>query len=99
SVLVPLLGLPALFVAGLLFFLARCAIEGMPRSPRIDKLAASRLVPRVILEYGYWFLQLPVRSLVALGVSPNSITLASLVLAGWAGLLFAGGRFTIGGWL
>lgn len=98
-VLVPLLGLPALFVGGLLVFLARCRLHGMPRSPRVDELAATRVVPRFILEYGYWFLQLPVRALVTLSVTPNEISMASLPLAAAAGLMFAEGRFGLGGWL
>lgn len=94
-----LLGPPALFLVGFLGFLVRCGLHGVPRSPRIDALGASKLVPRVILEYGYWFLQLPVRSLVALRVTPNSITMSSLVLAAGAGVAFGKGRFGVGGWL
>lgn len=99
SVLVQVLGPPAFFVAVFIAFGIRCALYGMPRSPRMEKLAASKLVPRYILEYGYWMLQLPVRSLVALHISPNAITFASLGLAGWSGVMFAEGRFGPGGWL
>ena len=99
SVLVPLLGLPALFIGLFVIFVIRCVRHGMPLSPRMDKLAASRLVPRLILEYGYWLLQMPVRTLVALRVTPNAITVASLGLAVAAGVLFGDGRIAAAGWL
>jgi CDP-diacylglycerol--glycerol-3-phosphate 3-phosphatidyltransferase len=94
-----LVGPPSLFVIGFLVFIGRCALHGVPRSPRIDRLAGSKLVPRFILEYGYWFLQLPVRSLVRLRVSPDAITIGSLALAAAAAWQFALGGFGLGGWL
>jgi CDP-diacylglycerol--glycerol-3-phosphate 3-phosphatidyltransferase len=97
--LAPLFGIPMFFIVGFLFFAARCALRGMPRTERMEKLARTRILPRLILEYGYWLLHLPVRGLVALGVSANQVTLLSLVFAGAGAVAVAQGRFLLGGWL
>ncbi len=91
---------PILFIAGFLSFLVYCAVRGMPRSPRLDKISKNRLIPRIVLEYGYvCLLGLPVRGLVALGITADMVSYASLVLAVVGAAYFARGWFALGGWL
>ena len=99
SVLVTIFVMPVFFIGVFFVFIVRCAIWGMPRTPRMDKLAATKLVPRFILEWGYWWLQIPVRGLVACGVGPDAVTFGSLAFACAASASFALGHFGAGGWL
>lgn len=95
-----LIVIPIGFVLAFLAFCLLCVARGkMPRSPRIDKFPANRIVPRFILEYGYWILQGMMRPLIALRVSPDAITMTSLVFSVASASAFAVGRFALGGWL
>src|SRR4030095_8158762 len=70
----------------------------MARTPRLDKLAKSKLLPRYILEYGYWMMNLPVRAMVAVGISADMVTILSLIFSA-AGMVLCGtGYFVYGGW-
>jgi phosphatidylglycerophosphate synthase len=92
--------IPALFFGGLGVFSIYCALRGMPRSPRLDSISNNRLIPRLILEYGYVCLfGLPVRALVALGVTADMVSYSSLVSAVAGAYFFGRGLFSLGGWL
>jgi CDP-diacylglycerol--glycerol-3-phosphate 3-phosphatidyltransferase len=99
SVVWPMVGIPAGFLLAFGIFCLQCLVRGMPRTPRMEKLARSKLVPRLVLEYGYWLLYLPVRLLLALGLSADQVTLISLGFACASAWYVAHGHFAIGGWL
>ena len=98
--LIVLLGIPAFWFIALLVWGAVCLARGsMPRSPRFDKIGGRRVVPRFILEYGYWQLNWQMRVLMKLGFTADIITVGSLVLAA-AGAVYIGyGHFLLGGYL
>lgn len=89
----------AYWFLGLGFFLVRAAFKGMPRSPRFEKLSKSKVLPRFILEYGYWQLQAQARIFIVLGFSPDMVTMLSLLLAIGGAVLIGMGSFGLGGWL
>src|SRR5438067_2520082 len=80
SELLPLVAFTIYFGPILLIaFAVRCLRRGVPRAERIA--SGSQVVPRVLLEYGYWVMQVHVRLFIALRMSPNAVSLLSLVLA------------------
>ncbi|HEX4457085.1 MAG TPA: CDP-alcohol phosphatidyltransferase family protein, partial [Polyangia bacterium] len=94
-----LYALPVAFWALMfLVFLGLSAVRGMPRTARIDRIARSPYLPRVLMEYGYWMFDAPARAFMRLGITPNMITVLSLVFTVVAAVCFAGGRFFEGGW-
>ncbi len=96
--LVPMFVLPGIFIGGLAVFCLRSALYGMPRSPRVAKVKQT-LLPRMVLEFGIWFFDLPVRGLAAVGVSPDSLTITSGLLALVSAFYCALGHMLLGGWL
>ena len=98
TVLVPLLGLPAFWVACFLIYCVKCAIFGMDRTPRIDQVTKTPWLPRIFMEFGYWMFRIPVRFFIALGITPNMITLGSMLLTVVASIAIAMGHFGFGGW-
>jgi CDP-diacylglycerol--glycerol-3-phosphate 3-phosphatidyltransferase len=89
----------AFWVLCFVVFLGITAVRGVPRTARIDRVARSPYLPRVVMEFGYWMLDGPAELLVRLGVSPDRITTASLLLTIGAALAFGIGSFFVGGWL
>lgn len=98
TVKIPLFGLPLFWLTSFLVYLLRCAIFGMDRSPRIDKLWESPWLPRIVMEFGYWMFRIPVRMCIALGITPNMITVGSMILTIVAAVAVAMGHFAFGGW-
>jgi len=96
--LLPLAVVNAYWFGGLAVFAVYAALRGTPRSPRLDKLSRSAVVPRFILEYGLWQLRFHVRVLRRLGFTPDLITLLSLLFAVVGAVLIASGRMGLGGW-
>jgi phosphatidylglycerophosphate synthase len=96
--LVPLIGIPLYWIGGFIIFLTRCALWGMPRTERIGR-TNSRMMPRVVLEYGYWMLRPPVVVAIRFGLTPNALTVLGLVAAALAGVLFGLGHFGAAGWI
>jgi CDP-diacylglycerol--glycerol-3-phosphate 3-phosphatidyltransferase len=91
--------LPVAFWVLMFFvFLGITAVRGVPRTARIDRIARSPYLPRIVMEFGYWMIDAPARGLVRLGVTPNTITTLSLLFTVGAALLFGAGRFAEGGW-
>src|SRR5579859_3731553 len=85
--LVPLIGLPLFWIVCCVYFCARSAIVGMPRSARIDKIAKSPYMPRIIMEFGYWMFTQPIKLLLWLRVTPNMLTIGSLIVTIAAAIL------------
>jgi phosphatidylglycerophosphate synthase len=95
---------PALVVSGYFLFmfglfLIRSRLWGMPEDPEVLSRSASRLLSRFWRHFIMWTLRPYERTLVRLGVTPNAITLASLVTALISAWGFATGRFALGGWM
>jgi len=83
---------------GLLFavmtiYLARAWLFGRARHARTDADGGSVFVNKAAMEMGYWFLRPFVSALSALHVSPNAVTIFSLVPAVLAGVAAAFGKF------
>lgn len=94
-----LLGPPAFWVAGFVLWTLVClARRRVPRSARFEKMGRAKVVPRFVLEYGYFMLGWQVRLLMAVGLTANAVTLLSLGLAAAGGWFLAQGRFLLGGW-
>jgi len=98
AVLVPMIGLPAFWIAAFIFFVIKCAIFGMERSPRIDQLTKTPWLPRIVMEFAYWMFRIPVRICIALHITPNMITFGSLLLTVLGAVLVGIGQFALGGW-
>lgn len=96
--LYPLIGLPAFWVVCFVYYCARSAIIGMDRTPRIDKIAKSPWLPRIVMEFGYWMFRVPVRLCIALHITANMITFGSLLATLVGAYLIAIGHFALGGW-
>lgn len=96
--LVPLLGLPVFWLTSFAIYLVRCAIFGMERSARIDQVAKTPWLPRVVMEFGYWMFRIPVRLCILFKISANMITFGSMVLTAIAALALSQGYFGLGGW-
>lgn len=70
-----------------------------PHFKEVEERPASKLLSRNLRTFLFWFLQPIENFLVRNRVSPNGITLFSVILAGAAGFLLATGEFAAGGWL
>src|SRR5687768_2115686 len=97
--LIPMVVLPAFWVVMCLYFCARCALRGMPRTERIDRIAKSPYLPRIILEFGYSMFTLPIEICLRFGITPNLLTVGSLVFTIGAAVSFTLGHFSFGGWV
>lgn len=74
----------------------RVWFKGKAHYDRVDKQGGSPLLSKELMEGAYWFLQPVGRVLVSLGVTPNQISTASLVLGLVAGVSLAYGHFGSG---
>jgi CDP-diacylglycerol--glycerol-3-phosphate 3-phosphatidyltransferase len=88
----------AFWVLMFLVFVAITAVRGVPKTARIDRIARSPYLPRIVMEFGYWMMDAPARGFVRLGVTPNTITTLSLLFTLAAAVLLGMGRFCEGGW-
>src|SRR5436190_16295089 len=84
---------------GLAVFFIGVARKGMPRSERIDRMSRSKVLPRWVLEYGYWQLRAQAQVFRVLGFSPDMVTVLSLLLAIGGAILVGLGSFGFGGWM
>lgn len=96
--LIPLAVVNAYWILGLVYFGIRCLYTGVPRSPRFESLSKSKVIPRWVLEYGYWQLNWQVKLFIRLGFTANMITALSLVLSLVGAVLIGLGHFGLGGW-
>jgi phosphatidylglycerophosphate synthase len=97
--LLPLVALSALFILALPLFALQVRRHGAPRDERIEHRKVGPLLGRWLMYYLLWLIGPVERGLVRLGVSPNVLTLSSLMLSGAAGVAVAVGQFGLGGWL
>lgn len=95
--LLPLCGLCLFLFATMGLFAVRCATVGRPRTPYIEARHAAPIW-KWWMEWWVWLWGPVERACLALGVSPDTITVASAVLSGGAGALLGLGHLAAGGW-
>ena len=95
---VALVSLPLFWVVSFVFFALRSVFVGVPQTDRIGRLSVSPYLPRVVMEFGYWMFTLPVKGLIALGISADMVTAASMVFTVLGAIAFGAGHFALGGW-
>lgn len=78
-------------------YAVRLLVKGRAHFARVDKQGGSALLSKGVMEMAYWWLQPMARALVAVGVTPNMISWASLVFGLFAGISLAFGHFGFGG--
>ncbi len=96
--LLPALGVAAFLLSTLLAFAARCALFGRPRTPAVEQRPPS-ILAKWLQEWWIWLWGPVERACLHLGVTPNAITVASMVVVGVAGGFVAAGFVSLGGWL
>ena len=74
----------------------RVAVKGRARYDRIDCHGGSRLLSKGAMELGYWILHPAARLLAFLGITPNTVSWASLGFGFLAGVCLAAGHFGFG---
>lgn len=82
-----------LWAVALTLYGVRIAARGAFQSERVSKIGGTALVGRGIMDATYWAIEPVVRGLAALGVTPNGLTFAALVLGIGAGAALAVGSF------
>ncbi len=97
--LAPALVITAYFVVAFAIFLARASVLGMRVDQEVEKRSASPLLGRFLRHYMMWLLGPWERALAKTGISPNTITLASLGSAAGSAVAIGFGHFALGGWL
>ena len=90
------LGVLALLAGGVAAYGVHVARAGTEHYARVDQAGTSPLLGKRPMEAGYWVLQPAGRALVALGVTPLGITLASLGAGFLAAVALALGHFGVG---
>jgi CDP-diacylglycerol--glycerol-3-phosphate 3-phosphatidyltransferase len=83
----------ALWAIALTLYGVRIAARGVFHSERVSKIGGTALIGRGIMDATYWAIEPVVRGLAALGVTPNGLTWAALVLGVGAGGALAVGWF------
>jgi len=82
-----------LWVVAMTLYGVRIAARGVFHSERVSRIGGTALVGRGIMDATYWAIEPVVRGLAALGVTPNGLTWAALVLGLGAGIALAVGWF------
>lgn len=83
----------ALWAVMLTLYGVRIAARGVFHSERVSKIGGTALIGRGIMDATYWAIEPVVRGLAALGVTPNGLTWAALILGIGAGVALAFGWF------
>ena len=96
--LVPLVGLLAFLFATMAVFGVKAALLGRPHTPDIEKRQRT-ILAKFFQEWWIWLWGPVERLCLRLGISPNTITIASTILAGAAAALMGLGWLSLGGWL
>lgn len=95
-----------LFILGLMFFGPICGLmvftvlhkrRGSEISERVRQAGGSVILSHFLKEYGYWWLQVPARVLVALKVHPTHVTLGGMVVVLVGSALVGAGFIGLGG--
>ncbi len=87
------MGLLGLAAAVCVAYLLRALVRGRAHYERVERQGGSVLLGKGMMEMAYWGLQPIGRALVAMRITPNMISWASLVLGGIAGVFLAYGQF------
>jgi CDP-diacylglycerol--glycerol-3-phosphate 3-phosphatidyltransferase len=77
-------------------YAGRVSRAGAARHSRIERAGSSPLLGKWAMEMGYWAMRPAARACIALGVSANAVSWASLGLAVLAGSALAAGAFGVG---
>ncbi|HEX3474442.1 MAG TPA: CDP-alcohol phosphatidyltransferase family protein [Kofleriaceae bacterium] len=83
----------ALWAVAMTLYGVRIAARGVFHSERVSKIGGTALIGRGIMDATYWAIEPVVRGLAALGVTPNGLTWAALILGVGAGVALAVGWF------
>jgi phosphatidylglycerophosphate synthase len=83
----------AVWAVALTLYGVRIAARGVFHSDRVSKIGGTALIGRGIMDATYWAIEPVVRGLAALGVTPNGLTWAALILGIGAGGAVAFGWF------
>jgi CDP-diacylglycerol--glycerol-3-phosphate 3-phosphatidyltransferase len=87
------IGMYGLLLVVMAIYLVRAVLVGRARNARTDKDGGSVFVHKAAMEMGYWLLRPLVSVLVSLHVTPNAVTLFSLVPALLAAVAAGLGHF------
>jgi CDP-diacylglycerol---glycerol-3-phosphate 3-phosphatidyltransferase len=90
------IALGALLVVCVAAYAVRLALRGRARSARVEAEGESMLMGKGSMEMMVWCAQPVVSACARLGVTPDAVTLASLVLGVAAGAAFGAGHFGVG---
>lgn len=96
--LVPLVGLVAFLLSTLAVFAARAVLVGRPHTPDIEKRQRT-ILAKFFQEWWIWLWGPVERLCLRLGLSPDTITLASTGVAATAAVLLGFGWLSLGGWV
>lgn len=83
----------AVWAVALTLYGVRIAARGVFHSDRVSKIGGTALIGRGIMDATYWAIEPVVRGLAALGVTPNGLTWAALILGIGAGVALGFGWF------
>jgi len=89
----------AYFILGLLLFMVRCAIKGVPQDEETLKRGSTVLVGMFLRHYFFWVTQPLWKVIYRSGLPANALSMLSGLLGVSSGVAVAAGRFTLGGWL
>lgn len=90
------LGLATATLVVAVAYAERVSRSGAANDARIERAGSSFLLGRSAMEMGYWAMRPVARACIAVGLSANAISLASLAFAVLAGVALAAGGFGIG---
>lgn len=82
---------------GMVVFALQNSVRGRPSSERVRQAGGSVFLNQWIMEYGYWWLDMPARALIRLNVSPNTITVVGLVVVLFGSVMAGLGYFGLAG--
>jgi phosphatidylglycerophosphate synthase len=95
--LLPVLGTCVFLLSTMAAFAGRCVTIGRPRTPYIEARSASPLW-KWWMEWWVWLWGPVERACLGLGISPNTITVASTFFTAVAATLLGAGYLSLGGW-
>ncbi len=84
------------FVAALIVYLLRAVIVGRVRHARTEADGGSVFVNKTTMEMAYWLIDPMISFIAALKITPNMVTLGSLIPAAGAGVAIGFGWFGLG---
>jgi CDP-diacylglycerol--glycerol-3-phosphate 3-phosphatidyltransferase len=84
-------------IGGLMLFSVLHHLRGGVISERVRQAGASVILNSFLKEYGYWWLQVPARILVALKVHPTQVTLGGMAVVLMGSALVGAGFMGLGG--